>query len=69
MEEEPLLKIGEAARLCGVSVDTMRRWANSGRVSVIVLPSRQRRFTLEALAEIVTPAEERHERAYERRTA
>lgn len=66
---EELVKIGEAARRCGVSVATMRRWADAGRVPVIVSPTRQRRFRASDLEHIVTPAEERHERAYERRTA
>jgi molybdopterin-binding protein len=29
----PVFRIGEAARLLGVSDDTLRRWANTGRVA------------------------------------
>jgi excisionase family DNA binding protein len=39
-----LLTIGEAARALGVHVDTIRRWADAGRVQAIVLPSGHRRF-------------------------
>jgi excisionase family DNA binding protein len=44
MSDEPLLTIGEAARLLGISPITLRRWSDEGRVPVVVLPSGHRRF-------------------------
>lgn len=42
--QEPLIPIGEAARYIGVSVDTLRRWADAGQVAYVRTPSKQRRF-------------------------
>jgi putative resolvase len=42
-----LVSIGEAARLLGVSVDTLRRWSNEGLIPVTVLPSGYRRYRME----------------------
>ena len=44
-----ILSIGEAARILGISVDTLRRWSNDGRIPTITLPSGQRRFHREDL--------------------
>ncbi len=47
------LSLGPASRLVGVDPDTLRRWADEGRVEVYVTPGRHRRFdrrTLERLA-------------------
>jgi excisionase family DNA binding protein len=44
MDEEPLMTIGEAARLLGVSPITLRRWSDEGRIPVVVLPSGHRRY-------------------------
>jgi excisionase family DNA binding protein len=38
------LTIGAAALLLGVSVDTVRRWSDDGRLPVTVLPSGHRRY-------------------------
>lgn len=46
-EPPPVLTIGEAARALGVSVDTLRRWADSGQIRTVVLPSGHRRFYAE----------------------
>ena len=35
-------RIGQAAELLGVSVDTMRRWADAGRVKVVRTPGGRR---------------------------
>lgn len=40
----PTMTVGEAARRLGVSVETVRRWADAGRIRVVVLPSGHRRF-------------------------
>jgi excisionase family DNA binding protein len=42
---ERLLTIGQAAARLGVSVATLRAWADKGLVSVVRLPSGYRRFT------------------------
>lgn len=52
MDETPLLTIGEAARLLGVSVDTIRRWSDAGRLPVVVLPSGHRRYQAEDIRKI-----------------
>jgi excisionase family DNA binding protein len=40
-----LISIGKAAELLGVSVGTLRAWADKGLVHTIRLPSGYRRFT------------------------
>ena len=44
-----LLTISEAAARLGVSVGTLRTWADMGLVKVVRLPSGYRRFTEEAI--------------------
>jgi excisionase family DNA binding protein len=47
METSPapeLISIGEAARILGVSVQTVRRWEAGGIVSSVRTPTNQRRF-------------------------
>jgi len=47
------LSLGPASRLLGVDPDTLRRWADEGRVDAFVTPGRHRRFdrrTIERLA-------------------
>lgn len=43
------LSLGPASRLVGVDPDTLRRWADAGRVEVFVTPGRHRRFDRRAL--------------------
>lgn len=43
--EQELLPIGEAARLLGVSVETVRRWDSDGRIKSIRTLGGQRRFS------------------------
>jgi len=40
--DEPSLRIGEAAKQLGVSPDTLRRWAEAGRIEVKLTPGGQR---------------------------
>lgn len=50
---EDLLPIGEAARILGVSVETLRRWDRAGSIGSIRTIGGQRRFRrseIEALA-------------------
>jgi excisionase family DNA binding protein len=39
-----LIPIGEAARILGVSLDTVRRWERRGKVSAVRTVGQQRRF-------------------------
>jgi excisionase family DNA binding protein len=47
-----LLVITEAAAMLGVHQNTLRRWANAGKVPYIRLPSGQRRWTVEQIDQI-----------------
>jgi excisionase family DNA binding protein len=52
------LSIGPASRFLGVDPDTLRRWADDGRVDAFATPGGHRRFSrrsLERLAETRTP--------------
>lgn len=51
------LSLGPASRLVGVDPDTLRRWANEGRVAVFVTPGKHRRFDRRAMERLA-----RHER-------
>lgn len=51
---QELLPIGEAARILGVSVETVRRWDKAGKIASVRTLGGQRRFRrgeLEALVE------------------
>jgi excisionase family DNA binding protein len=43
------LSLGPASRLVGVYPDTLRRWADTGRIEVFVTPGRHRRFDRRAI--------------------
>lgn len=43
-DDDDLIPIGDAARILGVSLDTLRRWSAAGRLPVVVMPSGHRRF-------------------------
>ena len=47
-----LLTISEAARVIGVSVDTLRKWADDGRVPYTRLPSGHRRWAPDQLRSV-----------------
>lgn len=53
VEPDELLSIGPAASLVGVSVKTLRTWADAGRVPVIVHPTGHRRFRRSALERLL----------------
>ncbi len=48
------LSLGPASRLVGVDPDTLRRWADEGRVEVFVTPGRHRRFDRRALERLAS---------------
>lgn len=59
-DPEELLKAPAVAAILGVTDETVRRWAELGRLRHIVLPSGQRRFRradVEAILQPVEPTE------------
>ena len=44
--EEIPISIGEAAEILGVSVKTLRRWFDAGKIPVTINPSGHRRYYL-----------------------
>lgn len=54
---QDLLTAPKVADLLGVSDETVRRWAEDGRLPHITLPSGQRRFRREDIEKILTPTE------------
>jgi excisionase family DNA binding protein len=49
------LTLGEASRVLGVDPDTLRRWADAGKIEVFVTPGGHRRFA-RAAVEALVPA-------------
>lgn len=48
-----MVAVGDAARLLGVSVKTIRRWEASGKISGRRTPGGQRRFRLSDINELL----------------
>ena len=48
------LSLGPASRLLGVDPDTLRRWADDGRIEVFVTPGRHRRFDRRAIERLAS---------------
>ena len=53
MRPETSLRIGAAAELLDVSVETLRRWANDGRLTVTRGAGRQRQVTLTEVRRLI----------------
>jgi excisionase family DNA binding protein len=51
--EDPWLALGAASRLVGVAPDTLRRWADSGRVESYTTPGGHRRFLRSSLEAMI----------------
>ncbi len=47
------LTLGEASRLLGVDPDTLRRWADAGKIEVFVTPGGHRRFPRAAVEALI----------------
>jgi molybdopterin-binding protein len=60
---EPLMRVGQAAEMLGVSVETLRRWGANGRLKIIRSGGRQR---LVPLAEVSRLLQERRRSASDR---
>jgi DNA-binding transcriptional MerR regulator len=58
MSAERWLSLGPASRLVGVDPDTLRRWADDGRVDVFVTPGRHRRFDRRVLERLASSGRE-----------
>lgn len=50
-----MLLLGPAAEMLGVHPDTLRRWADAGRVPVSRTPTNQRRFLVRDLRTLIQP--------------
>ncbi len=57
-ETHPPLPIGEAARILGVSVETLRRWDADGKITAVRTPNGQRRFHRADVDQLLTNAPE-----------
>lgn len=52
-----MIPIGVAAKLIGVSIDTLKRWEKAGRINAVRTPSGHRRFRrADVLALLKRPA-------------
>lgn len=50
--QEQYLPIGEAARILGVAIETVRRWDREGLIESSRTPGRQRRFALSEIERV-----------------
>ncbi|MDB5169015.1 MAG: hypothetical protein JWO41_371 [Candidatus Saccharibacteria bacterium] len=49
VEHKNFIRIGEASKLLGVSSDTLRRWANAGKINTVRLDGKNRYFNVAEL--------------------
>lgn len=63
--DDPWLALGAASRLVGVGPDTLRRWADSGKVQSYQTPGGHRRFLRSSLEAMIN-APRRHRQGMER---
>jgi excisionase family DNA binding protein len=54
--DDVLLRPGEVSRLLGVDPKTLTRWADSGRLPAVVLPSGHRRYRFGEVRAVLHPA-------------
>ena len=52
--ETVLIPIGEAARLLGVTIPTVREWERKGRLPAVRTPGGQRRFRVSDVQALLT---------------
>jgi molybdopterin-binding protein len=53
MSEESHLRIGQAAELLGVTVDTLRRWGDAGRIHLVRSPGGQRTVAIGEVSRVL----------------
>lgn len=54
-DDEEMLTVSEAARIANLSVDTLRRYGDTGRMPVYRTPSNHRRFKRSDVEALVQP--------------
>lgn len=54
-EDDDQLLLGAAAAFVGVHPDTLRRWADAGRVPVLRTPTNHRKFLVGDLRKLIVP--------------
>jgi excisionase family DNA binding protein len=55
MENDEMLKPGDAAKMLGVDPKTLTRWANTGRIPAVTLPGGHRRYRRSVVEAILNP--------------
>jgi molybdopterin-binding protein len=63
LDDEPHVRVGQAAEILGVTVETLRRWESDGRLPMARTPGGQRRV---ALSDVTRLLAERRRNAPER---
>lgn len=47
------ISIGKAAKMMGVSTQSVRHWADAGKIRYFVTPTKHRRFSLEDINKMI----------------
>jgi hypothetical protein len=53
MQKNKLISIGQAAKILGISIDTLRRWGKKGKLIPIMSPAGHRRYITEEIEALV----------------
>jgi predicted site-specific integrase-resolvase len=53
---EDLLQIGDTAKLRGVSIDTLRRWENAGKIHAVRTEGGHRRYRVADILKVDNPS-------------
>ncbi|MDO8498304.1 MAG: helix-turn-helix domain-containing protein, partial [bacterium] len=56
-DKRSLVKIGQASKILGVSIDTLRRWEKTGKITSLKTPGRTRLYALTALRKTTSAGE------------
>lgn len=51
--KEKYVSIGQASKLLGVCVETIRRWIKEGKITALTLPTKHRRFSIEEVNKLL----------------
>jgi len=52
-EQDRIIKIGEAAKMCGVSIQTLREWDRLGKFKAIRTPGNSRMYRLSEIRRLL----------------